>query len=226
MSTPAPWSVWARMWTRRSLGARVVCEPHAAACHVCFLCRGGNPENLRLEAIARLGHPRRVRVTRRGAGMAHPSGAGRPVRRGGGARGADGRDGHRPAARSSRGGRRRAGRGSRAGRACWRRSPPAHRRQRTSWSRDGPMARAWRQLDGWASPRRRRPGGRLPAAANRWTWRGPGAGGDRHPGRRRGGIRWGASARADRGGRLVRAAHRSMSAGTSPRPGTPTWRSP
>jgi L-iditol 2-dehydrogenase len=26
------------------LGARVVCEPHAAACHVCFLCRGGNPE--------------------------------------------------------------------------------------------------------------------------------------------------------------------------------------
>ena len=26
------------------LGARVVVEPHAAACHVCFLCRGGNPE--------------------------------------------------------------------------------------------------------------------------------------------------------------------------------------
>ena len=26
------------------LDARVVAEPHAAACHVCYLCRGGNPE--------------------------------------------------------------------------------------------------------------------------------------------------------------------------------------
>ncbi len=26
------------------VGARVVVEPHASACHVCFLCRGGNPE--------------------------------------------------------------------------------------------------------------------------------------------------------------------------------------
>jgi L-iditol 2-dehydrogenase len=26
------------------LDARVVCEPHALACHTCYLCRGGNPE--------------------------------------------------------------------------------------------------------------------------------------------------------------------------------------
>jgi L-iditol 2-dehydrogenase len=28
----------------RWLGARVVCEPHARACHVCYLCRRGHPE--------------------------------------------------------------------------------------------------------------------------------------------------------------------------------------
>ena len=31
------------------------CEPHARACHTCFLCRRGNPEICAVEAVARAG---------------------------------------------------------------------------------------------------------------------------------------------------------------------------
>ena len=58
------------------MDARVVAEPHAAACHVCFLCPGGNPEYLRVQTLTRLGYPRSVRVPRGRAGVAHPPGTG------------------------------------------------------------------------------------------------------------------------------------------------------